>query len=429
MKTDNSMTEALAKCGGSKTITQSFAQWPQYGQTERDLLLAALEGSVGCASQGRAVGFTVEFEKRFAQYHHRRFAVNCFNCTQGLEAALAIAGIGPHDEVLVTPYTFFASVSSILRAGAIPLFADINPKTMCIDIGGLEKLRTSSTKAVMAVHLGGYIDDMPALKKWADQHNILIIEDAAQAQGSCRNGEYAGSFGLGAVFSFQRNKNMCAGEGGMFVTDDEKMEKAFREFIWHGTRQQGTDGHHSFSSNLRMTEFQSAILLAQLAKLDAQNKKRMAACDRLDVLVKDIEGFEPLLTDPLDVHARHLYIFKLDRKFWGDISKHTIIHCLLAEGVRCSGGYPHPVYRYPAFENQNYPKWYQLVNQSAIAQGKLDFKNLKLPQVEKACDEVLMIPHFVFLSDFDVAEKIAQALMKVAENKNVIRSMKAQQVL
>lgn len=421
MKT--AITSKLAKLGGEKTITEPLAVWPQYDQSEREALIKALEGSIGCASQGRAVGFTVEFEKKFAQHHHLKFGVNCFNCTVGLEAALAIAGLGPDDEVIVSPYTFFASVSSVIRTGAVPVFSDIDPKTMCIDIAGLEKLRTPRTKAVMPVHFAGYIDDMPRLKAWADQHQILVIEDAAQAQGTCRDGKYAGAFGVGAVFSFQRNKNMSAGEGGMFLTDDEKYEKAFREFIWHGTRQQGADGHHSITTNLRMTEFQSAILLEQLAKLDRQNKKRMQECDRLDELMRNIPGFEPLDYDPLDVHARHLYIFKMDRKFWGHVSKKVLLECLNAEGVRCSGGYPHPNYQYPAFVNQNFPKWYKVANQSAFDAGRLDFSKLRLPQVEQACQDVFLMPHFVFLSDFNIGEKIAAALAKVSENKDIIATL------
>ncbi|MFA6091804.1 MAG: DegT/DnrJ/EryC1/StrS family aminotransferase [Elusimicrobiota bacterium] len=418
-------TPILALHGGSKTITQPIAGWPQFGTKDQDFLVRALKDSQHCASQARAVGYTVRFEEEFARYHGRKFGVACSNCTQGLEGVLAIAGIGPGDEVLVPSYTFMATASSVIRAGAIPVFVDIDPDTMCTNARLLEAGRTQKTKAAIPVHFGGYLEDMRAIHDWAQAHGILILEDAAQAHGSCRDGYHAGAFSMGAVFSFQRNKNMCAGEGGIFVTDDEDLKTKFKEFIWHGMKIGGAEGHHSIASNLRITEFQSAILLAQLENLAGQDRRRMSACNALDAAIGMIEGFRPLKLAPLTSHARHLYMFKIDQEFWGSTPKKRIHEALIAEGVTCGTGYAYPLYRNPVFNNKNFTEFYRRANKPSFDAGLLDFRNTLLPNVEIACQEIMTIPHFVFLSDFDVAGKIAEALTKVAKNRKTLEQVPA----
>ncbi|TLM80561.1 MAG: hypothetical protein FDZ70_00235 [Actinobacteria bacterium] len=417
------MAERLAIDGGPKTIDEPVAPWPQHTGSDEDWVVRSVRESNACASASTAVGYTIRFEREFAEMHGRRYGVACCSCTQGLEAMVAIAGIEPGDEVIVPPYTFMATAACVIRAGGVPVFGDVDPLTMCLDIRRLDEVRTERTKAVIPVHFGGFMDDMVALRRWAEPLGITVIEDAAQAHAARRDGWYPGEHSMGAVFSFQRNKNMSAGEGGVYLTDDEDLMLAFREFIWHGTRQGGAPGHFSISSNLRITEFQSALLLAQMERLEEQTRKRMDACDALDLLIDGIPGFTRLDASAMEVHPRHLYIVRLDRAYWGGVKKATVLKALQAEGVVIGAGYDYPLYRNPVFVDGNYPSVYRAANAEAIAAGRLDFSSVVLPEVERACGDVMTMPHFVFLSDYAVAERVGSALAKVSEARDRIAEM------
>lgn len=387
-------------------------RWPIFDKKEINIVSKAILKSNSCASEGRNVGFTTEFEKKFAKFHKKKYGVACFNCTVGLEALLICSEIGPGDEVLVPAYTYISSVTSIIRVGAIPKFIDINPHTLCTDLELIKKKITKKTKAVMLVHFGGYMSDILKIKNYFKNKKIRVIEDAAQAHGSKRNGKYPGEIDAGAIFSFQRNKNMCSGEGGMLLTNKKDIAKKFREFIWHGTKPGKSNIHNFVGTNFRITEFQSAILLEQLKKLKKWNSTRMNLCKKLDKSLKEVSFVNINSQEDLQVHARHLYSFRL-KEYVSQKMREKIIKRLKISKIFCNGGYAYPVYKSPIFKKKNFPKYFKDSNKQVYKKWIKYIDNLYLHNSEEACKRTIILPHFIFLSDKNIHKKILNILKKL----------------
>lgn len=384
--------------------------WPLFDKNEKKLVNLAIQKSIHCASAGKNVGFTKKFEIDFAKYHKRKYGVACFNCTVGLEALLICANIGPGDEVLVPAFTYTSSVTSILRVGAIPIFVDINKETLCTDLNLIKKKITKKTKAVMLVHFGGYLEDLKKIKKFSKKTGIRIIEDSAQAHGSRRDGEYPGGIDAGAIFSFQRNKNMCAGEGGILLTDNKKIADKFRQFIWHGTKPGQSNLHNFTGTNFRITEFQSAILIEQLKKLKNWNQVRMQECSRLDNYLSELPEIKVNRQYKLDVHARHLFSFRVKNQ----ALRSKIIKKLNENNIISGPGYSYPVYKSPIFKSKRYPKYFIKSNGQKYKKWSTYIKKIFLKNSEEVCKENIIIAHFNFLKK-NSSKKIKKIISKVLD--------------
>src|SRR3954464_7362323 len=218
---------SLAINGGNKTIPDGFIKgWPEITDVDRKYVLDSLN------QWNHAFGPNcVAFEKEFAAWNGNHFAITTNSGTAALHMGLAACGCGAGDEVLVTAYSWSSSATCILHANAIPVFVDIDFDTMNMDVSKIEAAITPRTKAIVAVHLHGLSLDMDAIMRIARSHNLKVIEDACQSHGALFNGKKVGAFGDCAAFSFNQNKSLCSGEGGMFVTDSaEILEKA--RMIW-----------------------------------------------------------------------------------------------------------------------------------------------------------------------------------------------------
>lgn len=245
---------------------------PWLGQEEKEELISVIESGWFTEAQK-----TKDFERVFAEYVGSKYAVAVNNGTVSLTIACMALGIGRGDEVIMPDFTMIASPNSVRLVGAEPVMVDIDPVTLCMDVAATEAAITEKTKAIMPVALNGRYPDMEALAALARKYKLFIIEDAAQALGSRRRGKHLGTFGEIGSFSFSTPKVITTGQGGMLVTDDATLDEKMRKIKDFGRRQKSEDIHVMMGYNFKFTEFQAAVGLAQMKKLEwrVQRKKDM----------------------------------------------------------------------------------------------------------------------------------------------------------
>ena len=339
------MVDTLAIDGGPKAVTNELAAWPQFDEK-------AVKAVEDVLRSGKVNYWTgpkgMEFEKQFAAWQGSKFAISTSSGTAALHVALSALGIGPGDEVIVPSYTFIASSFSIVQAGAIPRFADVNLDDHCLSIASAEKLINERTKAIMPVHLYGNVCDMDPLLALAREHGLYVVEDNAEAFGGAYKGKRTGTLGHMAACSFCQNKTFTTGgEGGMVTTDDEELAWKARSFRDHGydvrerlnlleMEQKLPYIHNVVGWNYRMTEMQSAIGLAELERMDTWNMptRRRNAHIIMDA-IKDLPQVKCL---PIDTEERQngwfVLAFSLDIENMDcDISQ--FVAAAGAEGAPC----------------------------------------------------------------------------------------------
>ncbi|MGC9326055.1 MAG: DegT/DnrJ/EryC1/StrS family aminotransferase [Candidatus Hinthialibacter sp.] len=339
------MKEKLAIEGGSKTVVNQLTGWPQFDEKA----VKAVEQVLRSGKVNYWTGpLGMQFEKKFAEWQGSQFAVSTSSGTAALHTALSALGIGPGDEVIVPSYTFIASSFSIVQAGAVPRFADVNQNDHCISVESAEKLITPRTKAIMPVHLYGNVCDMDPIMSFAQKHNLYVIEDNAEAFGGSYKGKKTGTLGHIAACSFCQNKTFTTGgEGGMVTTDDEELAWNARSFRDHGydvkerlnlleMEQKLPYIHNVVGWNYRMTEMQSAIGLAELERMDSwnmPNRRRNA-----EIIIDILKDYPQILYKPIDSPERrngwYVLAFSLDiENMRCDIDQ--FVQAAGAEGAPC----------------------------------------------------------------------------------------------
>ena len=288
----------------------------------------------GMIAQGPKV---IEFEDEFAKYVGAKYGIATNSGTSALHVAILAAGIGEGDEVITTPFTFAATGNSILYTGAKPVFVDIDPETFTIDPAKIEEAITDKTKAIMPVQLYGQSADMDAIMKIAKEHDLIVIEDAAQAHGAEYNGVKVGNLGDMACFSFYPTKNMTTSEGGMITTNNEEFAENAKIYRAHGS---ATKYHHDvLGYNFRMTDIAAAIGLEQLKKIDGFNAKRIENAKYLNEGLAGIDLIEtPVLKDGCK-HVYHQYTIKIK-----DGKRDELSDYLIENGIGNGIYYPIPLY-------------------------------------------------------------------------------------
>jgi len=282
-----------------------------------------------------------ELEAAIAEYVGAKHCVACGNGTDALFLILAAAGIRKGDEVITTPFTFFATAESIAHVGATPVFVDIEPDTYNIDVSKIEAAITPATKAIMPVHIFGQCADMDAINAIAEKHGLVVIEDACQAIGATYKGKQAGSLAHAAAFSFFPSKNLgCAGDGGCITTDDDELAAACRKLAAHGTSKKYF--HDALGVNSRLDALQAAILLVKLPHLDKWNSQRRDAAAIYDELLAGTPDLQlPVARDYGDA-VYHLYIVKSPRAA-------EIMDALKEAGIGTALYYPLALHEQEAF--------------------------------------------------------------------------------
>jgi len=274
---------------------------PFIGEAEKQAVMAVLDS--GMLAQGPR---TAKFEERFAQVCGVKHAIATSSGTAALHLALLAHGVGPGDEVITTPFTFIASANSILFTRAKPVFVDVDAATFNIDPSLIEAAITPKTKAIMPVHLYGYVCDMNAIQAIADKYGLAIIEDACQAVGATYHDKKAGSFGTGC-FSLYATKNVMSGEGGMITTNDDGLAQKCRMLRNHGMQRRYY--HDMLGFNFRMTDLCAAIGLVQLDRLDEFTAKRRTNAEYLNTRIESV--ITPTVKEGYG-HVWHQYTIRVD---------------------------------------------------------------------------------------------------------------------
>jgi dTDP-4-amino-4,6-dideoxygalactose transaminase len=343
--TESIVSQQLAAHGGPKTVTAPLPHWPVFDENA----IRAVEQVLRSGKVNYWTGpHGMDFEKQFAEWQGSKYAISVATGTAALHVGLAALGIGPGDEVIVPSYTFIASSFSIVQAGAIPRFADVNLDDHCISLESAEKLVTRRTKAIMPVHLYGNVCDMDKLWAFAKRHNLFVIEDNAEAFGGAYKGRMTGTLGHIAGCSFCQNKTFTTGgEGGMVTTDDEELAWQARSFRDHGydvkerlnllaLEQKLPYIHNRVGWNYRMTEMQSAIGLAELHRMDSWNMPARRRNGR--ILLDALAPLPQVKYAPIDTPERqngwYVCAFSLDIENMGcDIQQ--FVAAAGAEGAPC----------------------------------------------------------------------------------------------
>ena len=410
----------LAISGGSKVRTTPFPAWPYYDETERQAVNRVLDSRNWWANQGKEVK---EFEKEWSKYTNAKASFAVTNGTHTLEVIFLALGIGDGDEVIVADWSFLATISTILTVNAIPKIVDVDRLTGTIDIKQAESAITRKTKAIVCVHVAGSMSDMDGLLALGKKHGIAIIEDSAHAHGSRWNGQHAGTIGDAGSFSFQSSKLMTAGEGGVITTKREDLIPMFKSYINCG-RGEGIwyYRHLRLGGNYRLSEWQGAVLRAQLARFEAQQKNRAANANYLNEEIAKIPGFKPQgrykgCTD----QGNYCYVVEVESQKLSGASRDQIRHALLAEGMSLTTAYP-PLHRLEMFKDRA-----SLGPRLRGKVTKIRYNKQKFPVTDHLAENTLWFNTNVLMGDRSDATSVLEALTKIADNAQAVAKLDAPQ--
>jgi perosamine synthetase len=369
---------------------------PLFGAEEEAAVLRVL-GS-GQLAQGERVA---TFERRFAELCHVREAVAVSSGTAALHLALLAHDIGRGDEVITTAFSFAATANVILLVGATPVFVDIEPDTCTLDPVQAERALTRRTKAIIPVHLYGHPCEMNRLQKIAEAFSLVLIEDASQAHAATIDGRPVGSFGTGC-FSFYATKNMTTGEGGMVTTNDPAIAEQVRLLRNHG--QEARYYQIALGYNMRMTELQAALGIAQIEKLEYFTQLRRA---NATYLTNTLQGIvQTPVERPGCRHVYHQYTIKIPSK------RNEFMTELRARGVDTTIHYPIPIHQQPFYRRK--PCLFRVLSPGRRTPVKGNNPAAHLPVTQSAAQEVLSLPVHPALSQEDLST-IAREVVALCE--------------
>ncbi len=401
------------------------ARWPKWPiwnkETDEAQLLEVMRSGVWSRA-----GVVTEFEKKWAEALGVKRCLAVVNGTNALVTAINQFEIGAGDEVLVPPYTFIATITAILSNGAMPVFVDIDPATYQIDPSKIEAKITPRTKAILPVHILGMPADMPRIMAIAKKHKLIVIEDACQAHLAEINHQKVGTIGDAGCFSFQNSKNLPIGEGGAVVSNNDSfIDKCFSYSnlgnpygtavgsVAVGSIRQGT--------KVRFSEYQAAIGLAQLKRLESQTITRAENAAYLKSQIKDIPGIVPYKEyDHVTRSAFHLFAFRYKKDGFKGLSRDQFLKALRAESVPCSSGYiPLNTQPYLAetFKSKNYQKSYP---KEALNIKAYNERN-HCPENELLCQEAVWFTQNMLLGSKSDMDSIAVAIKKIHANADQLK--------
>ena len=397
----------LAIFGGEKTRATPYPAWPLHDQRDIDAVTRVVRS-------GNWGGFpypgaeTRRFLDGLLALTGGQHAVALMNGTLTMEVALRAAGIGWGDEVIVPAYTFQATASAPMMAGAIPVLVDIDPNTFCIDPAAIQAAITPRTRAIIPVHIASQMADMEAIMRIAAAHDLIVIEDAAHAHGAVWDGRGAGTLGHFGSFSMQSTKILTAGEGGVLLCADEEHAWRAASIIDCGRPHDPAGELYTQGGNYRMTELQAALLSVGLERFPAQFAEREERAAYMDEALSELEGVRVLPRDPRHQRrAIYCYTLAIDPDRFGATNR-LVARALAAEGIPCLYGYD-PMYRYDLFQPTNS----RLPVPSAFPE-RFDYAETHLPVTERiSAAEGLWLGESVFRAGVAGVDDVVSALQKI----------------
>ena len=421
----------LALNGGRPVRETPSSKWPRATDADIEAVLQALkEGSWCRIGADRAH----RFEQEFAAYQGARFGVAVNSGTSALELGLLALGIQPGDEVILPPYTFMASASSVLVTRGIPIFVDIDPDTYNIDPGRIEEAITDRSFAIMPVHFGGRACDMDRILEIARRHDLKVIEDACHAHGAKWMDRGLGTVADVGAFSCGSGKNLSAGEGGILLTDTEEVYWRAAELhdLWTGglVQRSGDWGGGSFTSgtqwtfpqaapNYRLAEILAVLLSSELTRLDEETQARADNGTYLKEILDATPGVKTLRHDPFVTRdSRHIFIFKYVGDGFDDLPRSQFAKALAAEGIPASMGYPRGCHRHPVFldrEGQRTWPYNRLLTEVPI-----DYASMACPRCDYLCENetVWLAGSYMLDGGRDGMEQVGEAIEKIRANRH-----------
>ena len=336
-----------ALLGGAKAHPHGWPRWPQWDPAWDAEITQVLHAGIWSRSK-----LVKEFEEKWAQLMGAKYCLAVVNGTNALSASFMVMDLNPGDEVICAPYTFSASMLGVLYKGAMPVFADIDPATYQMDPAKLEAKITPRTKAILPVHICGYASDMERIMQIARQHNLKVVEDTCQSHMTALNGKNMGTFGTTGCFSFQTSKVMPIGEGGAILTDDAALYDKLYSYHNYGFSTKILPGSYSniaafiVGNKIRMAEYQAAIGLCQMRKLEEQTRIRNENAAYLTPKLAAIPGITPVKPYPgVTRLSYYMYPFIYNAAEFNGLPRAEFVKALVAEGIPASPGYPkYPLY-------------------------------------------------------------------------------------
>jgi len=407
-------TGAAAKpavLGGKPVCSGHFPGWPVFDQTEEKALLETLHSGQWYRGSGKAVS---NFEEAYAKVTGARHCLATSCGTSALFTALGALDIGPGDEVILPPYTFVATYNVIVLNYALPIFVDSDSETFQIDAHKIEAAITERTRAIIPVHLGGAAADVDTILDVAGKHKLAVVEDACQSHLAEWRGRKVGTWGTAGCFSFQASKNLNSGEGGAVLTNDDEVAATCRSF--HNQGRAGQAGRKlpysdTRGSNLRLSEFQGNLLVAQMTRLEEQSKRRTQNATYLTKMLQEIPGILPAkMYDGCTRNAYHLYMFRYQKEQFANLPRSKFMAALGKEGVPCSGGYS-PLnkdsYVLGLANSRHYQKLYPSETLKHWAERN------QCPKNDQLCQEAVWFTQNMLLGPRTDMEQIAEAIRRI----------------
>jgi perosamine synthetase len=405
-----------AVLGGEPIRKSKFPAWPVFDQVEERSVGEVLRS--GRWNRGTG-GMVARFEDEYAKALGAQGCLATANGTSALLTAMNAMEIGPGDEVIVPPYTFVATINVVLQLHALPVFVDSDPATFQIDAAKIEAAITPRTAAIVPVHLGGNVADLDAIVEIGRKRNIPIIEDACQAHLAEWRGRPVSTFGKCGAFSFQASKNLNSGEGGALMSND----RAFIDqcYAFHNNSRGRVGGDFSYRAkglNLRMTEFQAALLLSQMTRLAQQMRRREENAAYLNSMLKEIKGIQPAKMYPnCTRNAYHLYMFRYDPEQFAGLPRAKFLKALGAEGVPASSGYS-PLNTEPVLKNTLESRGYKRIyGDKDIAQW---MDRNQCPANDRLCGEAVWLTQTMLLGPRQDMDDIAGAIRKLQQHASAL---------
>ena len=410
-----SSSHSLALHGGVPVRQTPFAPWPERGDAEQ----AALTRVLASGSWGGFPAPNTEaraFCQAFASYVGAAHAVACANGSVSLSLALQAARVSPGAEVITTGYSFVATAAAIAAAGCIPVPVDVLPDTYCLDPDAVAAAVTERTEAILPVHLACCMADMDRLEEISQQRGLLLVEDCAHAHGARWRDRGAGAIGHLGSFSMQSSKLLTAGEGGALTTSDRTFAERAQSLVNCGRKEPGYDGfkERMLGQNLRMTEWQAAVLREQLRRLPEQHERRAARIALFEREIAAVPGLTPLARDPRVTRpTAYQFILRYDAREFAGAPRDVALAALRAEGLPCSGRFYLPVNEDPLFALDRHT--------NPIARSGFDFGKLELPVARRAAyEEAIWLPHEIFLGSEEDVRDIVRIFAKLRASASVL---------